>query len=90
MWRNWMCRMMQGFERRWSFGQLFRCPDQTELAPSDTVRTCWNAEPTLAEILSDPIVRALMDADGVEPHEIRTVLSRISDTTPSTRDNARQ
>jgi hypothetical protein len=87
MWRNWMCRMMQEFERRWSFGLLFRCPDQTELAPSEP--TCWNAEPTLAEILSDPIVRALMDADGVEPHEIRTVLSRIS-ATPSTRDSARQ
>ena len=86
MWRNWMGRMMQGIERRWSFGQLFRCPDQTELAPSHATR--WNAEPTLAEILSDPIVRALMDADGVEPHEIRAVLSRISDA-PSAPDSAR-
>jgi len=87
MWRDRMCRMMQGWERRRrSFGQLFRCPDRTELAPSDATR--WNAEPTLAEILSDPIARALMDADGVEPHEIRTVLSRISaNPTP---DSARQ
>jgi len=82
-----MCRMMQGWQRRRrSFGQLFRCPDRTELAPSGATR--WNAEPTLAEILSDPIVRALMDADGVEPHEIRAVLSGISDT-PSNRDSAR-
>jgi hypothetical protein len=89
MWRNWMCRMIQGFEKRWSFGQLFRCPDHTELAPLDTVRTAWNTEPTLAEILSDPIVRALMDADGVEPHDIKAVLNRIG-SSPSTRDSARQ
>jgi hypothetical protein len=87
MWRDWMSRMMQGWERRWSFGQLFRCPDRTELAPSDATR--WNAAPTLAEILSDPIVRALMDADGVEPHEIRAALSRIAATT-STPDSSRQ
>ena len=79
-----MCRMMQRWERRRrSFGRLFRCPDRTELAPSDATR--WNTEPTLAEILSDPIVRALMDADGVEPHEVRAVLNRIAASSGSAR-----
>jgi hypothetical protein len=35
-------------------------------------------EPTLQEILSDPIVVALMRADGVDPGEIEAMLSRIS------------
>jgi len=30
----------------------------------------YHREPTLDEILSDSIVRALMDADGVDPQEL--------------------
>jgi hypothetical protein len=35
-------------------------------------------EPTLKEILSDPIVTALMRADGVDPLELETMLTRIN------------
>jgi hypothetical protein len=31
-------------------------------------------EPTLNEILSDPIVRALMEADGIDPQEVAATL----------------
>jgi hypothetical protein len=31
-------------------------------------------EPTLEEILSDPIVRAVMEADGIDPHELAATL----------------
>jgi len=34
-------------------------------------------EPTLHEILSDPIVKALMEADGVDPNELAAMLARI-------------
>lgn len=37
-------------------------------------------EPTLEEMLSDPIVVALMDADGVDLHELRTMLKDIGRT----------
>jgi len=35
-------------------------------------------EPTLEEILSDPIVRAVMQADGVEPGAVATMVRRIA------------
>jgi hypothetical protein len=34
-------------------------------------------EPTLEDMLSDPIVRALMDADGVDPHELKATLKEV-------------
>lgn len=34
-------------------------------------------EPTLEDILSDSIVRAVMAADGVDPRKLRTMLSRV-------------
>jgi hypothetical protein len=37
----------------------------------------FNREPTLAEMLSDPIVQALMRADGVTPREIEALLRRL-------------
>jgi hypothetical protein len=44
---------------------------------ADPVR--WSSsEPTIGEILSDPIVRALMEADGVEPSELEAMLRRIA------------
>jgi hypothetical protein len=39
--------------------------------------TWRHREPTLEEILSDPIVRALMDADGVDPHELKAMLKEV-------------
>jgi hypothetical protein len=35
-------------------------------------------EATLKEIFSDPIVRALMDADGVNPNELEAMLRRVT------------
>ena len=40
-------------------------------------------EPTLKEILSDSIVTALMAADGVDPHELETMLQKIGRTSKS-------
>lgn len=39
----------------------------------------WSCcEPTLAEILSDPIVAAVMEADAVDLRELDAMLSRIA------------
>jgi hypothetical protein len=35
-------------------------------------------EPTLNRILSDCIVRAVMEADGVNPHELEVMLRRVA------------
>jgi hypothetical protein len=35
-------------------------------------------EPTLEELLSEPIIIALMDADGVDPEELEAMLGRTS------------
>ena len=34
-------------------------------------------EPTLEEMLSDPIIRAVMDADRVDPRELKAMLKDI-------------
>jgi hypothetical protein len=34
-------------------------------------------EPTLEDILSDSIVRAMMAADGVNPRELKMMLTRV-------------
>jgi len=34
-------------------------------------------EPSLEEMLSDPIVRAMMDADGVDPHGLKAMLKEV-------------
>jgi hypothetical protein len=35
-------------------------------------------EPTLNEMLSDSIVRTVMEVDGVKPHELETMLRRVA------------
>ena len=35
-------------------------------------------EPTLAEILASPITRAVMAADGVDPHDVEAMVRRIA------------
>ena len=35
-------------------------------------------EATLEEIFSDPVVRAMMEADGVNPHELATMLQQVA------------
>jgi len=39
-----------------------------------------HSEPTIAELLSDPIVRALMAADRVAPEELQASLTKIAGT----------
>jgi hypothetical protein len=39
---------------------------------------CWGREPRLAEILADPIVEAIMAADGVDPRELLESLLLVS------------
>ena len=36
----------------------------------------WCEEPTLDELLSEPIIRAVMDADGVDRSELEAMLWR--------------
>jgi hypothetical protein len=33
-----------------------------------------HGEPTLEEMLSDPIIRAVMEADGIDPQELAATL----------------
>ena len=34
-------------------------------------------EPTLEDMLSDPIIRAVMDADRVDPHQLKAMLNDV-------------
>jgi hypothetical protein len=43
--------------------------------PKLPARACWR-EPTLEELLSEPIIKALMDADGVDAEEFEVILRR--------------
>jgi hypothetical protein len=47
-------------------------------------------EPTLEEILSDPIFRAMMDADGVDPRELETMLREVAAFSRSARNADQQ
>ena len=38
----------------------------------------FHREPTLDEILSDSIVKALMEADGVDPQELAATLRQVA------------
>ena len=48
-----------------------------------------NWEPTLEEILSDPIVEALMQADDVDADELDTMLGEIAGRLRAAVDTAR-
>ena len=39
---------------------------------------CRRREATLEEIFSDPIVRAMMEADGVNSHELAAMLRQVA------------
>ena len=47
-------------------------------------------EPTLKEILSDSIVTALMEADGVDPRELEAMLKQIGGTSKAIRARQRR
>ncbi len=44
------------------------------LVPAESAYTRGGVEPPLEEMLRDPIVRARMRCDGVEPDEVRRLL----------------
>ena len=46
-------------------------------------------EPTLKEILSDSIVTALMEADGVDPDELEAMMRKIGRTSKAVRQKRR-
>jgi hypothetical protein len=47
---------------------------------------CWGREPRLAEMLADPIVEAIMTADGVDPRQLLVSLRETaSKVVPLTR-----
>jgi hypothetical protein len=48
-----------------------------------------NWEPTLEEILSDPIVEAVMQADDVDPNELDAMLGDIASRLKAADGNAR-
>jgi hypothetical protein len=37
-----------------------------------------HGEPSMAELLSDPVTQALMEADGVNPVELEAMLRRVA------------
>jgi hypothetical protein len=39
--------------------------------------TCWR-EPSLEDILSDPIIKAVIEADGVDTNELDAMLRRVA------------
>src|SRR5262249_26368168 len=43
-----------------------------------TCKHCHRGEASLEEIVSDPIVQAVMEADGVNPHELDAMLRRVA------------
>ena len=42
--------------------------------------TEYGCDPSLAEALSDPVVRAVMDADGVDPRRLEAELNAMART----------
>jgi hypothetical protein len=46
----------------------------------------YDRDPTLEEILSDPIFVALMKADDIDPHELRAMLTQVAAVSRSARE----
>lgn len=46
----------------------------------NTFMTCRYRELALQDALSDPVIRAVMDADGVDPAALEADLSEIAET----------
>ena len=52
------------------------------------MRTCYD-EPTLDDMLADPLIETLMRADGVDADELRPALSEIAQLVSSREDSGR-
>jgi hypothetical protein len=46
----------------------------------------YHRDPTLEEILADPIFVALMQADNVDPHELEAMLKQVAAVSRSVRE----
>jgi hypothetical protein len=49
----------------------------------------YHREPTLEEILSDPLTRAVMEADGVDRHQLEAMLRQAGRNLPPLRGGGR-
>src|SRR5262245_46834476 len=47
--------------------------------PAFLATRCGGRESSLEQLISDPIVRAMMDADGVNPHELEAMLRLVAE-----------
>jgi hypothetical protein len=45
----------------------------------------WYRDPTLAELLSDSLVKLVMKADGVDADELQTMLRNVANSRPKER-----
>jgi len=45
---------------------------------SSKTASAWLGEPMLDELLSEPIITALMQSDGVDRHELESMLQRLA------------
>jgi hypothetical protein len=45
----------------------------------------WYRDPTLAELLSDSLVKLVMKADGVDADELQTMLRNVANSRPEER-----
>jgi len=78
MWTGWICAgSCESEKTEEARAASSRCFEEAELVPGDNPARCHCREATLGEILADPIVTALMQADGVEPEEIKVMLRQI-------------
>jgi len=79
MWTGWICAGSCESEKpEEASAAPSRCFEEAELVPCDNPARCHCREATLGEILADPIVTALMQADGVAPEEIEVMLRQIA------------
>ena len=53
-----------------------KCPGM--VSAMEGPMNCWGREPRLAEILADPIVEAIMAADGVDPQQLLVSLGKTA------------
>jgi hypothetical protein len=45
-----------------------------------------SAEPSIDDLLSDPIIRAVMTADGVDPDKLRDLLRSVAERLQASRE----
>lgn len=69
-----------------------RSPNQTSARSQTSEKRVQNAsfspEPTLEELLAEPIIRLVMAKDGIEPEAIRLDLHRLGVALPLARELA--